>query len=189
MYLFLPLIFITCVPNDTPISNIQYNYTYMMTTEKGDYYVNNNVYEMIKKFHEDLPPFMRRISSVIISCNVMSPFISTNPHMCYGNFELCFDINEGECGRVVHKFDMEHLTKNYLFDRPLKEKSIIDNMRHSILSKIKKAVSNNNSVVGDMKLGYEVNILINAIKNDDFLDNLCKKGVIKKTDDERYFID
>jgi hypothetical protein len=188
--LFLPLIFITCIPIDTPISkDIQDNYTYLKTTKKGNYYVKNNVFMMIENFHMKLPSFMRRLSRVIISCNAMSPFISTNPHMCYDNFELSFDINEGKCGRVIHEFNMERLTKNYLIDRPLKKEYIIDNMLLSIHSKKKRVMSDNTIDFGDMKLCYEVNTLINAIKNDDFLDNLCKKGVIKKTDDERYFID
>lgn len=189
-FLFLPLIFITCIPIDTPISkDIQDNYTYLKTTKKGNYYVKNNVFMMIENFHMKLPSFMRRLSRVIISCNAMSPFISTNPHMCYDNFELSFDINEGKCGRVIHEFNMERLTKNYLIDRPLKKEYIIDNMLLSIHSKKERVMSDNTIDFGDMKPCYEVNTLINAIKNDDFLDNLCKKGVIKKTDDERYFID
>ena len=70
-----------------------------------------------------------------------------------------------------------------------KEEYIIDNMLLSIHSKKKRILSYDTINIGDMKSCYEVNTLINAIKNDDFLDNLCKKGVIKKTDDERYFID
>ena len=189
LILFLPLIFGIYITNNSSIlKDIEANHTYIGSNSKGDYYIKNIIFNMIEDFHKKLPSFMRRISKVIITNDSISPFISTNPYMC-NNCECSFNIENGECGRIIHKFDKEYLVKTYFSCSPIKKEFIIHNMKTSIKSKINKILTLNSIDIIDMKDCYEIKSLIDDIQNNDLLDKFYEKGFINKTDDERYFID
>ena len=146
-----------------------------------DYFLHNDIINIITETHNKLPRHMRKISNVFVSRKVdeitivdsLLPFVkgsSFTRHIKVGQHgREMYDVSEKEMVKIV---------RSILWGGCLTKENITSNLRSWNSIKTKKVVNSSTIDISTMKECYDWNYVIAQIKDNALLENFCEKGII-----------
>ena len=178
LYFYFPVKYCSFnIPKDNELDD----WTFMGEENNINIYIKNEVWTMIEEYHMKSPLYMRRGCKFVISKNIHTPIITTNPRLGGEDYEFFYEIPIGECGRCTYDFNMTNYVLNILpIEIPQTKESIASNLKAFNSSNMDKIRHYDTISYNVMKEAYEKNIVIDYILNRGLLDKLHSEEVIQR---------
>lgn len=146
-----------------------------------DYFLHNDIINIITETHNKLPRHMRKISNVFVSRKVDEITIVDSLLLFVKGSSFTRHIKVGQHGREMYDVsekEMVKIVRSILWGGCLTKKNITSNLRSWNSIKTKKVVNSSTIDISTMKECYDWNYVIAQIKDNALLENFCEKGII-----------